>query len=68
MKKMPKHNYILLFFAINILCNVTTFGAPPPPTPLIPPPGVPIDDYSSVLFLAGICIGYYIFKKRISIK
>lgn len=68
MKKMPRHNYFKILFAINILCIANTFGAPPPPTPLIPPPGVPIDGDITVLLLAGISVGYYYFKKRTSIK
>jgi hypothetical protein len=68
MKKMPRHNYILIFFAINILSIVNTFGAPPPPDPQVPPPGAPIDAYIPILFLIGSLIAFYYFKKEFALN
>lgn len=64
MKKIPRYNYILIFFAINFLSIVNTFGAPPPPDPQVPPPGVPIDAYIPVLLITGTLIAFYYFKKN----
>jgi hypothetical protein len=61
----PKHTYLTLVVAFASFVPAVAApggGGPPPPTPP-PPPGLPIDGGLMFLAMAGICLGYYFFKK-----
>ena len=55
-----------IYFNLIMLVGLLGFAQTSPPTPLPPPtvgPGLPISDYLPLLFIAGLVLGVYFYKK-----
>ncbi|MCG9792150.1 hypothetical protein [Flavobacterium algicola] len=56
MKIISNKHYLLIAFFAGTVCMI---AQPPAPIPVIPPPGLPIDEGLIALLIGGILFGTY---------